>query len=235
MRSPPIRKRTSRRTRRRSSRTHSHPSHLLAPYRTPLHSSPPTLTIPDHARRTGGGTRRHVARSARRWWAFSRRPDAESRNGIPSRFAEVGAELARTRGASVVLIGSAARQARPRRRACRVAIRRAAHRASRRISISSSSRRCSSACRCSSPEIPDRCIWPPLSARRCSRSSGHRFRRGTPRCLHRSRIVRIDIHCSPCNLMRQPPARCLGHVPDCLAGIATADVLRAANEMLDAP
>ena len=52
---------------------------------------------------------------------------------------------------------------------------------------------------------------------------------------HRSRIVRIDIHCSPCNLMRQPPARCLGHVPDCLAGIATADVFRAANEMLDAP
>ena len=50
----------------------------------------------------------------------------------------------------------------------------------------------------------------------------------------RSRIVRIDIHCSPCNLMRQPPARCLGRVPDCLAGIATADVLRAANEMLDA-
>ena len=51
----------------------------------------------------------------------------------------------------------------------------------------------------------------------------------------RSRIVRIDIHCSPCNLMRQPPARCVGHVPDCLAGIPTADVLRAANEMLDEP
>lgn len=49
----------------------------------------------------------------------------------------------------------------------------------------------------------------------------------------RSRIVRIDIHCSPCNLMRQPPARCLGHVPDCLNGITTTDVLRAANEMLD--
>ncbi len=51
----------------------------------------------------------------------------------------------------------------------------------------------------------------------------------------RSRIVRIDIHCSPCNLLRQPPTRCLNRVPDCLAGIATADVLRAANEMLDAP
>jgi ADP-heptose:LPS heptosyltransferase len=50
----------------------------------------------------------------------------------------------------------------------------------------------------------------------------------------RSRIVRIDIHCSPCNLIRRPPARCLGHVPDCLAGIDSALVLRAANEMLDA-
>jgi ADP-heptose:LPS heptosyltransferase len=50
----------------------------------------------------------------------------------------------------------------------------------------------------------------------------------------RSKIVRIDIHCSPCNLMRQPPQRCVGHVPDCLAGIASADVVRAANEMLDA-
>jgi ADP-heptose:LPS heptosyltransferase len=49
----------------------------------------------------------------------------------------------------------------------------------------------------------------------------------------RSRIVRIDIHCSPCNLMRQPPARCLNRVPDCLAGIASSEVLRAANEMLE--
>ena len=50
----------------------------------------------------------------------------------------------------------------------------------------------------------------------------------------RSRIVRIDISCSPCNLMRQPPARCLGQVPDCLAGIPSDVVLRAAMEMLDA-
>jgi ADP-heptose:LPS heptosyltransferase len=50
----------------------------------------------------------------------------------------------------------------------------------------------------------------------------------------RSRIVRIDIHCSPCNLLRRPPARCVGHVPDCLAGITSNEVLRAANELLDA-
>jgi ADP-heptose:LPS heptosyltransferase len=50
----------------------------------------------------------------------------------------------------------------------------------------------------------------------------------------RSRMVRIDIHCSPCNLLRRPPQRCIGHVPDCLAGITSHDVLRAAYEMLNA-
>jgi ADP-heptose:LPS heptosyltransferase len=49
----------------------------------------------------------------------------------------------------------------------------------------------------------------------------------------RSKIVRIDIPCSPCNLMRRPPERCVGHVPDCLAGITSITVLRAAEEMLD--
>jgi ADP-heptose:LPS heptosyltransferase len=47
-----------------------------------------------------------------------------------------------------------------------------------------------------------------------------------------SRIVRIDIPCSPCNLLRRPPGRCVGHVPDCLAGIDSARVLQTATEML---
>ena len=33
------------------------------------------------------------------------------------------------------------------------------------------------------------------------------------------RVVRIDLPCSPCNRIRRPPARCVGHTPDCLAGI----------------
>ena len=49
----------------------------------------------------------------------------------------------------------------------------------------------------------------------------------------RSKIVRIDLPCSPCNRMRQPPERCVGIVPDCLSGIETTQVLQAANEMLD--
>ena len=49
----------------------------------------------------------------------------------------------------------------------------------------------------------------------------------------RSKLVRVDIHCSPCNLMRRPPTRCLGRVPECLTSVLTADVLRAADALLD--
>ena len=48
----------------------------------------------------------------------------------------------------------------------------------------------------------------------------------------RDRIVRIDLPCSPCNRIRLPPARCVGHTPDCLAGIETAAVLAAIDETL---
>jgi ADP-heptose:LPS heptosyltransferase len=47
------------------------------------------------------------------------------------------------------------------------------------------------------------------------------------------RIVRIDLPCSPCNRIRQPPARCIGHIPDCLAGVTTASVVDAAAAVLD--
>jgi ADP-heptose:LPS heptosyltransferase len=44
----------------------------------------------------------------------------------------------------------------------------------------------------------------------------------------RHRIVRIDLPCAPCNLIRQPPARCQGHTPDCLAGVGVEAVVAAA-------
>jgi ADP-heptose:LPS heptosyltransferase len=47
------------------------------------------------------------------------------------------------------------------------------------------------------------------------------------------RIVRIDLPCSPCNRIRQPPARCVGHIPDCLAGVTTDAVVVAATAVLD--
>lgn len=49
----------------------------------------------------------------------------------------------------------------------------------------------------------------------------------------RDRVVRIDLPCSPCNRVRVPPARCTGHTPDCLTGVAVAAVLAAIDEVLE--
>ena len=46
------------------------------------------------------------------------------------------------------------------------------------------------------------------------------------------RVVRIDLPCAPCNRIRLPPARCVGHTPDCLAGITVARVMDAIDELL---
>jgi lipopolysaccharide heptosyltransferase II len=39
-----------------------------------------------------------------------------------------------------------------------------------------------------------------------------------------ARIMRIDLPCSPCNRIRRPPTRCVGHVPDCLDRIPAGRV-----------
>jgi ADP-heptose:LPS heptosyltransferase len=46
------------------------------------------------------------------------------------------------------------------------------------------------------------------------------------------RIVRVDLPCSPCNRIRLPPERCLGHTPDCLALVSAARVFDAAMSVL---
>ena len=48
----------------------------------------------------------------------------------------------------------------------------------------------------------------------------------------RDTVVRIDLPCSPCNRIRRPPERCVGHTPDCLSGIEVARVLAAIDETL---
>jgi ADP-heptose:LPS heptosyltransferase len=53
-----------------------------------------------------------------------------------------------------------------------------------------------------------------------------------PRAAH-ERILRVDLPCSPCGQVRLPPERCRGHVPDCMDGIAVADVTAAALALLD--
>jgi ADP-heptose:LPS heptosyltransferase len=55
--------------------------------------------------------------------------------------------------------------------------------------------------------------------------------RYAPRGL-RDRVVRVDLPCSPCNRIRRPPARCTGHTPDCLAGVETAAVIAAIDDVL---
>ena len=48
----------------------------------------------------------------------------------------------------------------------------------------------------------------------------------------RDRIVRVDLPCAPCNRIRLPPARCTGHIPDCLDLIPADRVLQAAVGVL---
>jgi ADP-heptose:LPS heptosyltransferase len=55
--------------------------------------------------------------------------------------------------------------------------------------------------------------------------------RYAPRGL-RDRVVRVDLACSPCNRIRVPPARCVGHTPDCLAAVSVEMVLAAIDDVL---
>ncbi len=48
-----------------------------------------------------------------------------------------------------------------------------------------------------------------------------------------NRIVRVDLPCSPCNRIRRPPARCVGHTPDCLTSVSADAVTAAAISALD--
>ncbi|HJR58819.1 MAG TPA: glycosyltransferase family 9 protein [Vicinamibacterales bacterium] len=47
------------------------------------------------------------------------------------------------------------------------------------------------------------------------------------------RVVRIDLPCAPCNRIRLPPARCAGHIPDCLRLVPESLVLSEVLDLLD--
>jgi heptosyltransferase-2/heptosyltransferase-3 len=47
------------------------------------------------------------------------------------------------------------------------------------------------------------------------------------------RTVRAGIECSPCNRVRNPPAHCVGHIPECLSSVPAAQVYDAACSSLD--
>ena len=57
--------------------------------------------------------------------------------------------------------------------------------------------------------------------------------RYAPRGIH-DRVVRVDLPCSPCNRIRLPPGRCVGHTPDCLSRLPADAVSEAALAVLDA-
>jgi len=48
-----------------------------------------------------------------------------------------------------------------------------------------------------------------------------------------SRVLRVQLPCSPCGQVRLPPERCRGHVPDCMDGIQVARVVAATLDLLD--
>jgi ADP-heptose:LPS heptosyltransferase len=48
------------------------------------------------------------------------------------------------------------------------------------------------------------------------------------------RVVRADLPCSPCNRIRRPPERCVGHTPDCLVEVSSDRVYAAALSALAA-
>lgn len=151
----------------------------------------------------------------------------------PARFAEVGADLARTRGAKIVMVGSS--HDRPALDAMRAAwpsnvplvqlpldidlVVLAAVLERLRLFITGDTGPMHLAAAVGTPVLA--VFGPSLPSRYAPLSP-------------KSRIVRIDIHCSPCNLLRRPPERCVGHVPDCLDGIPSADVIKAAHEILGA-
>jgi ADP-heptose:LPS heptosyltransferase len=192
----------------------------------------PSLNVPEHARRRAA----ELVRPPRHGIPLIGIQPATGRRikeWDPVRFAEIGAELARTRGASVVLIGSVSDK--PVIDAVRAAwpsdvpvtelppdvdlVLLAAALERLTLFITGDTGPMHLAAAVGTPVLA--IFGPSLPTRYAPLSS-------------KSRVVRIDIPCSPCNLMRRPPERCVGHVPDCLAGISSADVLRAANEMLDA-
>ena len=195
-------------------------------------ATPCTLAIPET-------TRRGVAEMIERFGVAGRpivglQPAAgrKVKEWDPVRFAEAGAELARSRGVSIMLIGSA--HDKDALKAVKAAwpsdvpllelpvdtdlVGLAAMLERLALLITGDTGPMHLAAAIGTPivavfgpSLPSR--YAPLSAR--------------------STVVRIDLPCSPCNQMRNPPQRCVGIVPDCLSGIQTAQVVRAANEMLD--
>jgi ADP-heptose:LPS heptosyltransferase len=61
------------------------------------------------------------------------------------------------------------------------------------------------------------------------------IRYGPDESLGLRRVVRSSVYCSPCNMIRKPPAQCTAvPTPECLSTVALDQVLRAVREALKA-
>jgi ADP-heptose:LPS heptosyltransferase len=61
------------------------------------------------------------------------------------------------------------------------------------------------------------------------------IRYGPDESLGLRRVVRSSVYCSPCNMIRKPPAECAGvPTPECLSTVSLDQVLRAVREALRA-
>jgi ADP-heptose:LPS heptosyltransferase len=190
------------------------------------------LNIPDAARRRAAELMDHKGIGDRVLVGIQPAAGRKVKEWDPTRFAATGAELARTRGVAVILVGSASdvhaltavKAAWPSDvplielpvETDLVALAAILERLSLFITGDTGPMHLAAAVGTPilavfGPSLPSR--YAPLSPR--------------------ARIVRIDLPCSPCNRMRQPPERCVGIIPDCLSGIQTAQVVQVANEMLD--
>lgn len=191
-----------------------------------------TLNIPEDARRRAAELMQREGINGRPLVGIQPAAGRKVKEWDPVRFAAAGAELARSRGACVILIGSAndahalsaVKAAWPSDlrlielpvETNLVELAAVLERLSLFITGDTGPMHLAAAVGTPilavfGPSLPSR--YAPLSLR--------------------ARIVRIDLPCSPCNLMRQPPERCVGIIPDCLSGIETVQVLQAAHEMLD--
>ena len=193
---------------------------------------PCTLNIPESARRTAALLIDRYGVAGKPIVGLQPAAGRKVKEWDPVRFAETGVELARSRGVSVMLIGSA--HDREALSAVKAAwpsdvpllelpvetdlVGLAAMLARLALLITGDTGPMHLAAVVGTPIVA--VFGPSLPSRYAPLSP-------------RSTVVRIDLPCSPCNQMRQPPERCVGIVPDCLSGIQTAQVVRAAHELLD--
>jgi lipopolysaccharide heptosyltransferase II len=197
--------------------------------RVPPASSAPLLVVPDSARRSA---ETRLAEHARPLVGVHPSGGREIKQWDPSRFAGVARRLVEERGATIVLTGAAtdrplvdlARGQLPADRVIDVAgdqdlLTLAAMLQRLDLFITGDTGPMHIAAAVGTPVVAvfgpsDPCRYAPGGAR--------------------DRVVRIDLPCAPCNRIRLPPVRCVGHVPDCLAGIGAERVFDAAVAVLDA-